>query len=183
MLIPIGTFPWNLTLFIISYFSELPVCLVSMIQLPLLASYSSVATPNSHKKKKKKKLATPPGLWDLSSLTRDQTNPPAVKALSLNHLITREVPPPTYVRIRILTSYAHPQFLLCVFSLHGLFGKSQVCLFIQIAYVDFTLISISRSELFFQIDNFYLIQLKCPTGTSDSTSPNKSLLPFLNLSH
>ena len=37
-------------------------------------------------------LATPHGLWDLSSPTRDQTRAPAVKVLSPNHWTTREFP-------------------------------------------------------------------------------------------
>ena len=37
-------------------------------------------------------LASPHSLWDLSSPTRDQTQAPAVKALSPNHRTTREFP-------------------------------------------------------------------------------------------
>ena len=32
------------------------------------------------------------GMWDLSSLTRDEPAPPAVEAQSLNHWTAREVP-------------------------------------------------------------------------------------------
>ena len=38
-------------------------------------------------------LAAPSCLWDLSSLSRNQTQAPAVEAQSLNHWTTREVPP------------------------------------------------------------------------------------------
>ena len=38
-------------------------------------------------------LATPLGLWDPSSPTRDWTRGPAVKALSPNHWMAREFPP------------------------------------------------------------------------------------------
>ena len=37
-------------------------------------------------------FAVPFGLWNLSSLTRDQTYAPAVEAGSLNQQATREVP-------------------------------------------------------------------------------------------
>ena len=37
-------------------------------------------------------LATRPGLWDLSSLTRDRTCLPAVEGWSLNHWTAREFP-------------------------------------------------------------------------------------------
>ena len=37
-------------------------------------------------------LATPCGMWDLSSLTRLQTHIPCVGRQSLNHWTTREVP-------------------------------------------------------------------------------------------
>ena len=47
---------------------------------------------NAHILKKFCFLATPPGLWDLSSLTRDWTWDPAVKAPSSNHYATRELP-------------------------------------------------------------------------------------------
>ena len=50
-------------------------------------------------KKKKKKtpfffsfMAAPQDMWDLSSPTRNQTQPPAVEAQSLNHWTAREVP-------------------------------------------------------------------------------------------
>ena len=36
-------------------------------------------------------FATPCGMWSLSSLTRNQTPPPAVEVWSLNHWTTREV--------------------------------------------------------------------------------------------
>ena len=47
---------------------------------------------NAQIKKKIFFLATPPGLWDLSSLTRDWTWEPVVKAPSPNHYTTREFP-------------------------------------------------------------------------------------------
>ena len=34
----------------------------------------------------------PQGIWDLSSLTRDQTRAPYIERQSLNHRTTREVP-------------------------------------------------------------------------------------------
>ena len=34
------------------------------------------------------------GMWNISSLTRDQTTPPAVEVWSLNHSTTKEVPRP-----------------------------------------------------------------------------------------
>ena len=37
-------------------------------------------------------VATPHSMWNLSSLTRDQTHAPALKAQSLNHGTAREVP-------------------------------------------------------------------------------------------
>ena len=37
-------------------------------------------------------LATPCGMWDLSSQTRDQPRPHALEVKSLNHWTTREVP-------------------------------------------------------------------------------------------
>ena len=37
-------------------------------------------------------LDTLQGIWDLSSLTRDQTMPPAMEARNLNHWTYREVP-------------------------------------------------------------------------------------------
>ena len=43
-------------------------------------------------------FAAPHGMWDLSSLTRDQTHAPKVEAQSLNHWTTREVPIPLYKR-------------------------------------------------------------------------------------
>ena len=36
-------------------------------------------------------LATLKGMWDLTSLTRDRTAPPALETLSLTHWTTREV--------------------------------------------------------------------------------------------
>ena len=37
-------------------------------------------------------LAAPCGMWDLSSLSREQTVAPALEVLSLNHWTAREVP-------------------------------------------------------------------------------------------
>ena len=37
-------------------------------------------------------LAIPPGMWDLGDPTRDRTCTPCIKAWSLNHWTTREVP-------------------------------------------------------------------------------------------
>ena len=37
-------------------------------------------------------LATPAGMWDLSSLTRDQTHTPYLRSTSLNHWPAKEVP-------------------------------------------------------------------------------------------
>ena len=45
----------------------------------------------SHQGNSKYILSPPCGMWDLSSLTRDQTRPPALEAQSLNHWTAREV--------------------------------------------------------------------------------------------
>ena len=55
-------------------------------------------------------LAMPPGLWDLSSLTRDRTQGSALEARSLNHWTAREVPtsPVVVPPLSFPTAYTMP---------------------------------------------------------------------------
>ena len=64
----------------------------SLLLLKDLPHWILLALKMHRLKKKFFFLATPPGLWDLSSLTRDWTWEPVVKAPTPNHYTTREFP-------------------------------------------------------------------------------------------
>ena len=64
-------------------------------------------------------------LWDLSSLTRDQTEAPAVKAPSPNPWTARELPVPIYYEVVLLRMHEphfaiRPHFLLFSLTLLSL---------------------------------------------------------------
>ena len=52
-------------------------------------------------------LAIVSSMWDLCSLTRDQTCVPALEVWSLNHWITREVPVLEKLNIYIIDAYKY----------------------------------------------------------------------------
>ena len=62
-------------------------------------------------------LATVSSMWDLSSLTRDQTRTPALEVQSLNHWIAREVP---------LTIYGYLETLRCLVTITPFMVSQQV---------------------------------------------------------
>ena len=117
----------------------------------------------------------PPGMWDLSSLTRVQTQVPCIAGKILNHWTTRKVPSPillfpTKMTLELEWAWVHPRSLLTTsVEIHSSTSAKPECCYCDCCH--------SSSKVFFrsfEVAGLSHAMLPCAGGTHTSVVLERS---------